>query len=262
MAERLRQRSDLAKSFAMRLPSNQTRVQWVSAIVLALVAGYLDGYGLLFLGVYVSFMSGNMTMAGLKSGQGVFNASLPPALAVLFFIAGSFLGNLFSQSRLRHSSRMIFGIVAGVLATVARLDRHALLNAAFEIAMLSLAMGMMNAALSRIGSEPVSLTFITGMLNRAAGHLAAAVRQKPAADGQGSGNSPLARARIDGSIWSGFLLGAVLSGIAGSHFRTWALFPPCVVMIAMALFGHSVGPSPGGANRSPHSGIRTESRFD
>src|ERR1039458_2618832 len=42
------------------------------AVFLALVAGYLDGYGLLVLGTYVSFMSGNTTFAGLKSGQGNF----------------------------------------------------------------------------------------------------------------------------------------------------------------------------------------------
>src|SRR5271168_5436811 len=108
---------------AMRLPWDDTRVQWTLAIFLALIAGYLDGYGLLVLGVYVSFMSGNTTFAGLKSGQGNFQAALPPAIAVLSFVTGSFLGNLFSQSRLRHSHRLIFGVIAGLLATVAGLER-------------------------------------------------------------------------------------------------------------------------------------------
>jgi len=55
---------------AMKLLLYDTRVQWASAVLLALLAGYLDGYGLLVLGTYVSFMSGNTTFAGLKSGQG------------------------------------------------------------------------------------------------------------------------------------------------------------------------------------------------
>src|ERR1700683_3408321 len=46
---------------AMKLLLYDARVQWASAVFLALVAGYLDGYGLLFLGTYVSFMSGNTT---------------------------------------------------------------------------------------------------------------------------------------------------------------------------------------------------------
>lgn len=36
----------------------EKRVLWLAAILLAAVAGYVDGYGLLFLKTYVSFMSG------------------------------------------------------------------------------------------------------------------------------------------------------------------------------------------------------------
>src|SRR5271167_5024557 len=220
----------------MKLLSDDTRVEWALAIFLALIAGYLDGYGLLVLGTYVSFMSGNTTIAGLKSGQGNFQAALPSAIAIVSFVTGSFLGNLFGQSRLRHSHRLIFGVIAGLLATVAGLERHGLWSAPAEIALLSLAMGMMNPALSKVGAESVSLTFVTGTLNRIGGHLAAAAARKPLPEGQGSGDSHLARARIDASIWSGFLVGAGLSGMAASHFRVWALLPPCVVMIALGLF--------------------------
>jgi uncharacterized membrane protein YoaK (UPF0700 family) len=227
----------------MNLPLYKTRAEWAVAVFLALIAGYLDGYGLLFLGTYVSFMSGNTTFTGLKSGQRNFQAALPSAVAVLCFVIGSFLGNLFTQSRLRHSHRLIFGVIAGLLATVAGLERHGLWNAPAEIAMLSLTMGMMNPALSKVGAESVSLTFVTGTLNRIGGHLAAAVGRKPLSDGQGPGDSHLARARIDASVWSGFLVGAGLSGMAASHLRMWALLPPCAVMIALGLFSEQATPS-------------------
>jgi hypothetical protein len=55
---------------AMKPHLGETRAQWALAIFLALTAGYLDGYGLLFLGVFVSFMSGNTTTA----------ISMPPCL--------------------------------------------------------------------------------------------------------------------------------------------------------------------------------------
>src|SRR6266851_2564441 len=109
-------------------------------------------------------MSGNTTFTGLKSGQGHFHAALPSAVAVLSFVTGSFLGNLFSQSRLRYSHRLIFGAIAGLLATVVGLERYGTWNAAVEIALLSLAMGMLNPALSKVGVESVSLTFVTGTL--------------------------------------------------------------------------------------------------
>jgi uncharacterized membrane protein YoaK (UPF0700 family) len=231
---------------AMKLLSTETRLQLASAIFLALIAGYLDGYGLLFLGTYVSFMSGNTTFTGLKSGQGNFQAALPSAIAVLSFVTGSFLGNLLSQSKLRYSHRLIFGAMASLLATVAGIEWLGPRNAPSEIAMLSLAMGMMNPALSKIGAESVSLTFMTGMLSRIGGHLAAAAGREPLTAGEGPGDSHLTRARIDASVWSGFLFGAGLSGMAHSNFRLWALLPPCVVMIALGLFSSVDRAAPSG----------------
>jgi uncharacterized membrane protein YoaK (UPF0700 family) len=228
----------------MQLVLSQTRTQWVLAIFLALIAGYLDGYGLLVLGTYVSFMSGNTTTTGLSSGEGNFHAALPSAIAVLSFVSGSFLGNVFIQSKIRHSHRLIFGVIAGLLATVAALELNGVRNPDAGIAMLSLAMGMMNPALSKIGAESVSLTFMTGMLSRVGGHLASAAGGEPLVEGEGRGDSHLARARIDTSIWAGFLVGAALSGIVRSHFRLWALVPPCLVMIGLGLFSESATPSP------------------
>jgi len=226
----------------MKLLLYETRLQWALAIFLALIAGYLDGYGLLFLGAYVSFMSGNTTIAGLRSGQHNFHGAMPSAIAVLSFVTGSFLGNLFSQSRLRYSHRLIFGLIASLLATVAGLERHGWSIGASQIAMLSLAMGMMNPALSKIGPESVSLTFMTGTLSKIGGHLAGAAARNPLPEGQGPGDSHLARARIDATVWSAFLAGAGLSGMAGSHSRMWALVPPCVAMIALALFSERATP--------------------
>ena len=189
-------------------------------------------------------MSGNTTFAGLRSGQGNFHAALPSAIAILSFVTGSFLGNLLSQSRLRHSHRLIFGVIAGLLAPVAGLDRHGLGDAAAEIALLSVAMGLIrHPALSKVGAEAVSLTFVTGTLNRIGGHLAGAVGRKPLPDGNGPGDSHLARARIDAGVWLGFLVGAGLSGTAGAHFRMWALLPLCFVVIALGLSSERATPS-------------------
>jgi uncharacterized membrane protein YoaK (UPF0700 family) len=62
---------------APRNEHNQKRL----ALCLVLIAGYLDGYGLLVLGTYVSFMSGNTTMAGVRAGQANFLAAFYPAIA-------------------------------------------------------------------------------------------------------------------------------------------------------------------------------------
>ena len=227
----------------MNASVNQKRTQWALAILLAMIAGYLDGYGLLFLGTYVSFMSGNTTSTGLRSGQGSFRAALPSAVAIVFFVTGSFLANLLSQSKLRYAHRVMFGLIASGLAIVLGLEWGGMQIVLLEIALVCLTMGMINPALTKIGAESVSLTFVTGTLNRIGGHLASAAWRKPLDEARGRGDSHLARAGIEASIWCGFLGGAVLSGIAGSNFRTWILSPPCVVMLALSLLGECPSPS-------------------
>jgi uncharacterized membrane protein YoaK (UPF0700 family) len=94
----------------------------------------------------------------------------------------------------------------------------------------------MNPAVSKIGSEPVSLTFVTGTLNRMGGHLAAAL-EPISPDSSQSRGSHLLRAGIDATMWSGFLMGAVLSGLLASSWKEWALWPPCLAITALVVFG-------------------------
>jgi uncharacterized membrane protein YoaK (UPF0700 family) len=206
------------------------------AVLLALIAGYLDGYGLRFLGTYVSFMSGNTTNTGMYSGEAAFHAAGPPAVAIALFVTGSVLGNLLIHSRLRQSHRVSFGLIAGLLAAAASLEQGGVAIPTFEIALISLAMGMMNPAISKVGPEPASLTFVTGTLNRMGGHLAAALKPR-SLDSTESRSSHLVRAGIDATMWSGFLIGAVLSGLLASAWKAWALWPPCLAIAALVLLG-------------------------
>ena len=225
---------------------SETGAQWAAATLLAMMAGYLDGYGFFFLKTYVSFMSGNTTSTGLKIGQGAFYAAIPSAIAIVFFLTGSFLGNVLTQSKFRHSHRLVFGLIATLLAIVSILQWSGLSQVNFEIVFLCLSMGMANPALSKIGAESVSVTFVTGSLSRIGGYLASAAAGKPLKEPQGPiatplfreiADSQLSRAWVEATIWSAFLVGAVLSGIAGSSdFRMWALLPPFVVMLALSLF--------------------------
>jgi uncharacterized membrane protein YoaK (UPF0700 family) len=221
---------------------SRTRPEWIMAVFIAIAAGYLDGYGLVFLETYVSFMSGNTTSTGVSSGHGDFLAALPSGLAILCFVSGGFFGNLISQSKLRHARRLMFVLIAAGIAAVAGMQWAGLQHAPSEIAVMCLAMGMTNPTLSKIGAESVSLTFVTGTLSRIGGHLAAAAAGKTLKDRQGLKDTHLRRALIDGSIWGGFFTGAVLSGVASSNFSTWALLPPFVVMLVLGLLSKRADP--------------------
>jgi uncharacterized membrane protein YoaK (UPF0700 family) len=220
----------------MQLYPKRTRVQLAGAVFCALVAGYLDGYGLLFLKTYVSFMSGNTTSTGVNIGSAKFGAASNAALAIICFVAGSFFGSLLAQSKARHIHRVIFACVALLLGAVVGLEWNGPGNTAFEIALLCLAMGVVNPALTKIGVEPVSLTFVTGTLNRIGGHLASAAGQKPLTDLNVEGDSHLRRAGLDASVWFGFIIGAVLAGMLLPGLRAWALLPPCAVMVLLGVF--------------------------
>ena len=56
-----------------------------TALCLATVAGYTDGYGLRQFNTFISFMSGNTTIAGVYVGEQKFHSALPEAVAIFFF---------------------------------------------------------------------------------------------------------------------------------------------------------------------------------
>ncbi len=162
----------------MNSNSNSIRLQWTGAIVLALIAGYLDGYGFLFLKTYVSFMSGNTTSAGVLSGGGHFDARSIPYSQYRFSSPVVSAGRCCANPSSLKLVAYCFGAIAGILAAVAALESNGFRNIPVEIALLCLAMAMVNPALTKIGAEPVSLTFMTGTLNRIGGHLASAAGRK------------------------------------------------------------------------------------
>jgi uncharacterized membrane protein YoaK (UPF0700 family) len=220
----------------MKLLSPDARAERRLAICLALIAGYVDAYGLIALGVYVSFMSGNTTQTGSLTGQGNVAAALPSALAIVFFLFGSFAGTWLTHSGLRHSRRLVFGAVSSLLAVIIGVTQLGWLDAEVGIAALSLAMGLMNTTLSHVGAEPVSLTFVTGTLNKLGHHLALSVWRAPLADAQGPWDTHLRRAGLLASVWAGFLTGTVLSAAAIWYFGVWALLAPVLILLALALF--------------------------
>jgi uncharacterized membrane protein YoaK (UPF0700 family) len=209
------------------------RKQERKAVALALVAGAVDAYGIITYHTYLSYMSGNTTQTGYKVGQGDFAAALPSALAIVFFVAGSFAGSFLAHSAARRPHRLIFGSVAALLALIIGFTQFGFLSDGVHIAVVSFAMGVMNLALTRIGKQRVSLTFVSGTLRSLGEHLALAVMHAPLADSQGSWDTHSRRAGLLGSIWSGFLAGALLSGAATPHIGAWILLLPIVMLSAL-----------------------------
>jgi uncharacterized membrane protein YoaK (UPF0700 family) len=94
---------------------------------------------------------------------------------------------------------------------------------------------MINPAVTRVGSEPVSLTFVTGTLNKMANHIAMGVRHTKLPDAEGKWDTHFYRAALEASLWVGFLAGAILSGAASRRFGVLELIPASVALLAFGL---------------------------
>jgi uncharacterized membrane protein YoaK (UPF0700 family) len=209
-----------------------------------MIAGFLDAYGIITYKTYLSFMSGNTTQTGYETGQGNFGAAVPSALAIIFFVGGSFAGSLLVHSAVRRVRRLVFGMVASSLVLIIGFTRLGIVSDAVGIAVISFAMGAMNAALPRVGAQSVSLTFVTGALMGLATHLALALRHAPLADSQGSRDTHQHRARLLAVIWAAFLAGALLSGATTPRFGVWVLLLPTLVLSALAALDRSSSAQP------------------
>ena len=209
------------------------------AAALAMIAGFIDAYGFITYGVYVSFMSGNTTQTGYQTAEGAFGPASLSALAILFFVVGSFAGTLLVQAAGRLARRAVFGLVAAALAEVVGLTYFGFLSVGFGIAIVSVAMGVMNSALSRVGAQSVSVTFITGTLSRVGANLALALRRAPLTDAEGPWDTHLRRALLLARVWLGFLVGALLSGAATPRYGASVLAAPALILALLAAFDRS-----------------------
>lgn len=218
--------------------------EWL-AVAIAMIASFLDAYGIITYHTYVSFMSGNTTRTGWETGQGNFGAATDSALAIAFFGGGSFAGALLAHSSVGRIRRLVFGMTAASLALIIALTKLGFLSEWPNIAIISFAMGAMNTALSgvgvrsRVGGESVSLTFVTGTLSRIGTHLALALKRAPLSDSRGLWDSHTHRAVQLAVVWVGFLSGGVLSGAATLRFGVWALLFPMLALSALAVLDRS-----------------------
>lgn len=210
----------------------------VVATSLALVAGYVDGYALRLFGTYVSFMSGNTTFAGTQIGQANLRAAVPAMLAIAGFLGGSFAGNWFTSSKIYSSRSILLTLAALLLGLVILVSFHQPAKPNTAIPLLSFAMGLINPSLPRIGGEPVSLTFVTGTLNRIGGDLAQAAHQIVPANQQGPSDTHLRRALLEAGVWASFFTGAILSA-AAARFGVLQLLPAMLVLGLFALSASS-----------------------
>lgn len=136
-----------------------------SSVGLALVAaisflaGMTDAIGLMAVGEFVSFMSGNTTRTAVALAEGDVGRAILLLTGLVAFVLGNTFGVIVAAR-----SRP-YGVL---LCVTALLAASALVPEPREVRFLLLifAMGTINAAVEQIEGLPIGLTYVTGALSR------------------------------------------------------------------------------------------------
>ncbi|MDH0300945.1 MULTISPECIES: YoaK family protein [unclassified Pseudomonas] len=187
---------------------------------LSVLAGMTDAIGLLALGDFVSFMSGNTTRLAVAISQVDLALILRLAVAIFSFVLGNALGVLLARLSRRRAAPLLL-IVAALLAFAAGWPTGATFPALIAA---TLAMGMLNAVVEHVNGLPIGLTYVTGALSRF---------------GRGLGRWMLGERRHGWRVqlvpWTGMLLGAALGAWLQQRFGLLALSASCGLACILAL---------------------------
>jgi uncharacterized membrane protein YoaK (UPF0700 family) len=188
------------------------------------LAGATDVYGLSRLhDLFVSFMSGNTTSLGVAIGRGDTQRVVTAAVIVALFVIGVALGTVLAEFSGRWHSVLVMGAVTVLLTLAAALPSA-------SIQMVVLAMGSLNAAMTRIGTTSISLTYVTGALVRFGQGLGRLLCGRGGADGSWT---------LQGLLWLCLLLGAIVGFGAEARFgaaEIW-LLPGIAMLLTIGAVG-------------------------
>jgi uncharacterized membrane protein YoaK (UPF0700 family) len=138
------------------------------AAILCLVAGFVDAYGYLALGnVFTANMTGNTVLLGISAAQLDWERTVTYAVTLVAFFAGALLASLVIRAV---GKRPLILVAVAVLLLLAPLEQP---DARRELLILTFAMGLQGAALSRFGAVSLNTVVVTGTMLRFAEELAA-----------------------------------------------------------------------------------------
>jgi len=206
------------------------------AATLTLVAGAVNSAGFLAYGYFSANMTGNVSMLSDMLSVWHTNAALAFLVIIAMFILGAFIASLFIQAGKRRQLRNVYALTLAAEASLLLLIGVALGMRMFAssgilvVGLLSLAMGLQNAASTRISGSRVRTTHVSGIATDIGIGLAILAGADPAAG----------RPEIVQRLWLhlvtivSFALGGIL-GVLGFQALGGGVF----CLMALFLFGLS-----------------------
>lgn len=215
-----------------------------AALGLAWVAGFVDAVGyMLILGVYTSHMTGNTAALGRHLRVADWHFAWKHAWPILTFVLGLIAGAALTEWGRRRKLHSRMSLVLALEIALLVILIVTLPAAPASVAWLGLpafAMGMQTVTITKVGTQRVYSTYMTGSLSKFAeaftGYLfwiADNARSAP-----GPGRNPrgwlksavrhrlLGHAALNGGLWLLFLTGAFSGAAAEIQWQARALWAP------------------------------------
>ena len=194
------------------------------AAILCLVAGFVDAYGYMALEhVFTANMTGNTVLLGISAAEGDGGRVATYGATLIAFFGGALLASLvIRQFGKRPLVLLAVALVLGGTPLLSLGHRE-------ELLLLTFAMGMQGAALSRFGSTNLNTVVVTGTMLRLADEITA--KLLPAVER--AAKPPPGAVAIPLAGWLVYGLGAAL-GALFLGFLTYPLLAPAALLLVVA----------------------------
>jgi uncharacterized membrane protein YoaK (UPF0700 family) len=199
-------------------------VAFGGSVALAALAGFVDAVGFILSGgLFVSFMSGNSTQAGVEGTRGDVQVALLAVCLVGGFVFGVMLGRLLSL--LLPSVRMggrLLGLGAALLVGNCLVALWP--EPGYSLAAVAAVMGAMNTLFVVDGRAKVAITYATGTLVS----VGLGVADRLAGVRRGGWIRPLL-------LWAAITVGALVGALAWAVVGLWSLTvaAACLVLLGV-----------------------------
>ena len=234
------------------------------AILMTWTAGFIDLVGFVSLyGLYVSHMSGNTVAMARHISQLDWVGFVRHAWPIATFIFGLILGAFIYDAEKRRHIKVPFPATIGLEALLVTAFIAAGAGNSFKtvippqpalkffvmVALLTIAMGLQNVSIRKVGGINVYTTFVTGSLvkfaesvseylfwirdrthHRFRSRIGKVLLVSPR-------QAPLQRAALTIALFVTYLTGAVCGGFSTDQWELRGMIAPLIVLVAIAAFG-------------------------
>lgn len=208
------------------------RRQYLLALGLANLAGFVDAIGFLKLGgLFVSYMSGNLTRLAVDVG-GAFRGGLLAIIILVMFVAGVVIGALVARLAGGWRKPAVLALTTLLLAATSML---ALTNPSdrWLVLLATVSMGVVNNVFLDRGEVRIGVTYMTGTLVKFGQAIAARLLGE-------KGNGLI----LYFLLWTGLVSGGIFGAFLYTLFGLAAMWPAVVlsaILFFLSLFHGRVG---------------------